>query len=120
MPFIKSDAFDLVRLTKSIDSLPLAITILDPKGRMLYYNEYSTRFLDRRPEYLGEDIRNCHRQDSSRAKIDRMLGDFADGRREPFTYRIERSAKRYRVILSPVEEEGSFSMCIQTVVPDEP
>jgi len=48
------------------------------------YNGYSSRMLNRKPEYIGRDIRDCHEKAASIEKIDHMLAEFKKGRREEF------------------------------------
>lgn len=46
------DGFDFNSLANAIDCLPAGITIMDKEAVMLYFNDYCTRLLDRKPEYL--------------------------------------------------------------------
>ena len=103
------------RLAEILEQLPVAVTVIDLDGRMLYYNEYGGRHLDRKPEYLGGDIRDCHQKDESTVKIDRMLTAFKDGRREAFAYEAARYGGTIRVTFVPYETEGRLIGCIQTV-----
>lgn len=96
-----------------LDRLPVAVTVIDLDGRMLYYNEFSSAILDRKPEYLGQDVRACHEKAQSNAKIDRMLEAFRMGRREPFSYEAERYGKLLRVTFTPLEVDGRLAGCIQ-------
>ncbi|MGD8982642.1 MAG: PAS domain-containing protein [Desulfobacteraceae bacterium] len=56
-----------------LDQIAAAITVIDLEGCMLYYNEYSAQVLDRKPEYLGKNVRFCHEKQESNDRIDRML-----------------------------------------------
>jgi PAS domain-containing protein len=38
----------------------VAVTVLDLDGRIVFYNRYAPRILDRKPQYLGRDIRSFH------------------------------------------------------------
>jgi len=46
-----SQVSQLVNL--AMDRLGVALTIIDPKGKMLYYNERAAQLLDRKPAYSG-------------------------------------------------------------------
>jgi DUF438 domain-containing protein len=98
-----------------LDSIPVAITVIDLEGNILLYNEFSSQVLDRKPEYLGTDIRGCHQKPETNAKIDRMLNEFKAGRREDFYYETFRYGKDIAVTLSPFEVDGKLIGCIQSV-----
>jgi DUF438 domain-containing protein len=57
-------------LRSVLDQIPVGITVTDLDGKMLYYNEYCARTVDRKPEYIGMDIRSCHKKPESIPKID--------------------------------------------------
>ncbi|MFC1822057.1 hypothetical protein ACFL9T_05070 [Thermodesulfobacteriota bacterium] len=38
-----------------------AVSIIDRKGTLLYYNRFSSEILDRKPDYIGNDIRSHRR-----------------------------------------------------------
>lgn len=115
MAFHAINGFDLTRMSPLIlDTIPVAITVIDLEGRILYYNEYSTQIADRKAEYLGRDVRLCHEQPESRARIDEMLEEFKRGRRKEFYYEANRYGNRVAVTLSPLEVEGQLVGCIQS------
>ena len=76
MSFKAIDGFDTSQIPLILDQAPVAITVVDLEGRVLFYNDYSSRVLDRKPEYLGTDVRNCHQKTASNDRIDRMLAEF--------------------------------------------
>lgn len=98
-----------------LDRLPVGITVIDPEGRMLYYNEYSSQILDRKPEYLGKDVRACHEKSESKTKIDRMLQEFKQGKREEFYYETVRYGNTIGVTFTPLEADGWLFGCVQSV-----
>jgi PAS domain-containing protein len=106
-------ADNLFRL--ALDSLNLAVTIIDPQGRLLYYNRRAAEILDRRPEYIGADAHAHHRKAASNHKLDLMLEEFGNGRREPFHYRAIPYGKPLLVTVSPILEMGRFVGCTQSV-----
>ena len=115
MPFYLENEFDPSQIPLILDKIAAAITVIDLEGRMLYYNEYSARVLDRRLEYLGRDVRLCHENKESNDRIDSMIEEFKGGRRQEFYYEADRYGKRIAVTLTPFEIEGQLVACIQTV-----
>ena len=86
----------------AMDCMEVAVTIIDPKGTLLYYNQQSTRILDRKPEYIGTDIHSHHKKTDSNQKLDLMLKSFEEGRKEPFHYEAKPYGKTIFVTLSPI------------------
>ena len=116
MTFRAIDGFDNSLIPLIVEHIPVAITGIDLEGKILFYNNYSHKVLDRKPEYLGTDIRACHQKPETNAKIDRMLAAFKDGRRENFYYETVRYEKNIGVTLSPFEVNGKLIGCIQSVI----
>jgi len=56
-----------------IDSIPVGITVLDLEGHIQMFNKFSSNITDRKPEYLGKDIRGCHQNPESNIKIDQIF-----------------------------------------------
>ena len=115
MTFKAIDGFDTAQIPLMVDMIPVAITIIDLEGHILFYNDYSSRVLDRKPEYLGSDIRDCHQKPETNVRIDNMLNEFKAGRREAFYYEAFRYGKDIAVTLSPFEVDGQLVGCIQSV-----
>jgi PAS domain S-box-containing protein len=115
MPISPENDFDPSQFPLMLDQIAAAITLIDLDGRMLYYNAYSAQILDRKPEYLGKDVRLCHEKQESNDRIDRMLEAFKAGRREAFYYEADRYGKRIAVTLTPFEVDGQLTAFIQTV-----
>ena len=61
----------------AMDCLEVGVTIFDPQGTLLYYNNYSTKVLDRKPEYIGTDIHRHHKKPTTNEKFDLMLQKFS-------------------------------------------
>ena len=117
MGFHGVDGFDLTKAAALIlDSIPLGVTVIDLEGRIQYYNERSSRILDRKPEYLSKDIRICHQKQESIAEIERVLEEFRDGRRQDVHYDAIREGKRIVVTVSPFVVEGRLIGCVQSVL----
>jgi sensor histidine kinase regulating citrate/malate metabolism len=102
----------LGRLVKlAMDCMGVAVTIIDTKGTLLYYNQHSAKILDRKPEYIGTDIHSHHKKADSNKKVDLML----EGRKGPFHYEAKPYGKIIFVTLSPIIKNGEFVGCVQTV-----
>ena len=93
-----------------------AVTIIDPNGTLLYYNNRAAAILDRRPEYIGIDVRSHHKKAASNEKLDLMLQEFKKGRVDPFCYEARPYGEVIRVTLSPIVTKGKFVGCVQSVV----
>ena len=115
MEYKAIEGFEPDRIPLILDKIPVAVTIIDLEGIILLYNEYSSQILDRKPEYLGTDIRNCHQKPETNARIDTMLNEFKAGRLEEFYYEAFRYGKNIAVTLSPFKVDGQLIGCIQSV-----
>jgi len=93
----------------------VAVTIIDMKGTLLYYNKQAAMILDRKPEYIGKDIHSHHTKSNSNKNLDLMLQDFQKGRTEPFHYEAKPYGKTILVTLSPILEGGKSIGCTQSV-----
>jgi PAS domain S-box-containing protein len=113
----RDDGFDLARLSSLIlDRIPVAITVIDPDGHILYFNEYSTQILDRKPEYIGRDVRQCHDRQESRDKIDRILEGFKAGSRQPAHYEASREGRHFSVSVLPLLADGRLLGGVHSVI----
>jgi DUF438 domain-containing protein len=99
----------------AMNSMGVAVSIIDPKGILLYYNEESARILDRKPEYIGTDIHSHHKKTGSNKKVDLMLKNFEEGRKDPFHYEAKPYGKTILVTLAPIIKNDRFVGCVQTV-----
>ena len=84
-----------------MNQFPVGITVTDLDGKMLYYNEYSAKIVDRKPEYIGMDIRYCHKKQESIEKIEKILSEIKDKKRETYNYESKRNDKVLSVTISP-------------------
>jgi len=108
--------FDLTLLPILMDTIPVGITVVDLNGHIQFYNRFSSQILDRKPEYIGQDLRNCHNTAASVEKIDHMLKAFNKGRQDEFGYETIRNGRHLAVKFSPLMVEGKIIACVQTVV----
>jgi sensor histidine kinase regulating citrate/malate metabolism len=102
-------------LILSMDCLEAGVTIFDPQGTLLYYNNYSTKLLDRKPEYIGTDIHLHHHKPGTNKRFDLMLQKFSEGRTEPFHYEAKPYGQVILVTLSPIRKVGKFVGCVHCV-----
>ena len=116
MESYNSNAFDLNHFRCILDNIPVGVTVIDLEGRIIYYNKYSARIVDRKPEYIGKDIRSCHNKPSSIEKIDRILEEFKDGREKDVYYEAVRNGRCLAVTVSPFEMDGSIIGFIQSFI----
>jgi DUF438 domain-containing protein len=110
------DSNKLEHLMKlAMECMGVATTLIDTKGTLLYYNRRAAEILDRKPEYIGENVHSHHKKEASSRKLDTMLQDFKKGRTEPFHYQAKPYGKIILVTLSPILENGKFIGCVQSV-----
>ena len=118
-PLLKMEGKEEKKLKELIclamECMGVAVTIIDMEGTLLYYNKEAAKILDRKPEYLGKDVRSHHRKATSNKKFDLMLQNFKKGRTEPFHYEAKPYGKTILVTLSPILEDGKFIGCTQSV-----
>ncbi len=109
----EKEAKKLIKL--AMDCLGVAVTIIDTKGTLLYYNKQAAKILDRKPEYIGNDVYSHHMKATSSEKLESMIQDFQKGRTEPFHYEAKPYGKTILVTLSPILEKDKFIGCAQSV-----
>ena len=97
----------------AIDLMGVAVTIIDTEGRLLYYNRHAEKILDRKPEYIGEDLRTHHKKPASNEKFDAMMLAFEQGRTESFRYEAGLMKRSSRSLFHPstltVSSQGASS-----------
>jgi len=64
----------------------VGVTIVDRAGNVVYYNKWASEHLDRKSDYIGDDVRNRHRRTITNPRYNAMLKLFEDGRMEPVRY----------------------------------
>ena len=105
---------ELVNL--AVECMGVAVTIIDMKGTLLYYNKHAAKILDRKPEYIGKDSHSHHKKAGTNKKFDLMLKAFEEGRTEPFHYKAKPYGKIILVTLSPIIKNGRLIGCVQSVL----
>jgi DUF438 domain-containing protein len=109
----ESQLGELIHL--AMDCMGVAVTIIDAKGTLLYYNHYSAKILDRKPGYVGTDIHSHHKKTKSNQKLELMLKSFEEGRTDSFHYEAKPYGETIFVTLSPIIKNDRFVGCVQTV-----
>ena len=106
------------QLAMVLDNIPAGITVIDSRGHILYYNSYCSRFVDRKPEYIGKDLRYCHQKPESVEKIEGILSALNEGKLKEFYYETERSGSKLGVTVSPFFVDGKkigFIQCFSVI-----
>lgn len=102
-------SFDPTALDSALwDQVAAAITVLDLDGTILFYNAHAPRILDRKPEYIGRDIRDLHNP-ASNAKIEAMLKTYQKGQAQEFCWRLTRNNQEYVIRLTPLMKDLRIS-----------
>jgi PAS domain S-box-containing protein len=106
------------QLARVLDKIPAGITVIDQEGHILYYNEYCCKFVDRKPEYIGKNIKFCHQKPESILKIEKILSELSEGKRNEYYYEAERGGNKLGVTFSPFNFDGKqigFIQCFSII-----
>ncbi|MCF8041605.1 MAG: PAS domain-containing protein [Desulfarculaceae bacterium] len=104
-----------IPVSELLDQAPVAVTALDNRGTIVFFNQYAGNIVDRKPEYLGRDIREFH-QPASNAKVDAILDAYAQGGREEYSWRLKRGDKEFMVRVRPWLRDGKWAGLVHTVM----
>jgi DUF438 domain-containing protein len=111
------DTFDVNAMTKDfLDQLPVALTVFDADDRIVYYNAYAGELLNRKPEYIGRDVRLCHTTPDSKARLAEILDDIKSGRSKQIRYEANPYGTPLIVTVAPLTIDGRFAGYVQAVV----
>ena len=102
-------------ISLAMECLDVAVTIIDTRGTLLYYNKQAAKILDRKPEYVGKGVYSHHMKATSSEKLESMIQDFQKGMTNPFRYKAKPYGKTILVTLSPILENDKFIGCAQSV-----
>ena len=92
-----------------LEQAGVGVTILDRHGTVMYYNKWAAEHLDRKPEYIGNDVRKRHRRAVTNPRFDAMLKLFEDRRAEPVRYVARPYGKTtILVTVSPLRVNGEL------------
>jgi len=92
-----------------LEQAGMGVTILDREGRLMFYNQWAVNKLDRKPEYIGKNVRGHHRRKITNPRFNAMLKLFEEGRTDPVYY----VARPYGgitilVMVSPIRVDGEL------------
>lgn len=102
-------------LSLAVDAMPVALSLLDPQGNLVFYNGYAPNIINRSPGLLDKDVRDCHQKKASNDKIDAILAGFKAGETEEQTWQLVRDGVAYRVRVAPLIIEGQFRYLVHAV-----
>ena len=92
-----------------LEQAGVGVTILDRHGTVMYNNKWASEHLDRKPEYIGNDVRKRHRRAVTNPRFDAMLRLFEEGRFEPVRYVARPYGKTtILVTVSPIRVNGEL------------
>ena len=106
---------EIIPVRELLDQAPVAVTALDRQGNIVFFNQYATNIVDRKPEYLGRDIREFH-QPASNDKVDAILRAYAQGGREEHSWRLKRGDKEFMVRVRPWLKHGKWAGLVHAVM----
>ena len=107
---------DTTQLAAALDKVPVGVTIIDTAGHILYFNAYCARFVNRKPGHIGRDIRDCHKEAESIARLFAMLKALGEGRESEIHYTNRRGKNQLAVTVAPFDIEGERIGYIQSFV----
>jgi transcriptional regulator with PAS, ATPase and Fis domain len=100
-----------------LEQAGVGVTILDRHGTVMYYNKWASEHLDRKPVYIGTDVRQRHRRQITNPRFNAMLTLFQDGRIEPVRYVARPYGKTTIVVtVSPIRIGGELIGVSQIVL----
>lgn len=111
MELTREMTFDL-----AVDQMAVALTVIDLEARIVFFNDFATRILDRKPEYIGMDIRECHKVQASNDKIDKILDSYKNGSTEQHTWQLPRDGNLFAVRVAPLIMDGKPQGLVHTVM----
>jgi DUF438 domain-containing protein len=98
-----------------LDGLYSGTTLVDPDGRLIHYNQAAARYFDRKPEYIGVDIRSCHKNPESIARIDQWLAEFKAGREEMVVRLTNNRGRNWRMTFAPIRVDGVLVAALEVM-----
>jgi hypothetical protein len=102
-------------LPEILGQAAVAVTVLDLEGRLLFFNHYAPKILDRQPAYLGRDVGELH-QPASRAKLTAILAGYRDGELREHTWKLPRGDKTFAVRVAPLVLDGRTCGLVHAVM----
>jgi sensor histidine kinase regulating citrate/malate metabolism len=101
----------------TLEQAGVGVTIVDRSGSLPFYNNWAAEHLDRKPDYLGRDVRQHHRRAATDPRWNAMRQLFLGGRDEPVRYVARPFGKTtVQVTVSPIRIGGELVGLSQIVL----
>ncbi len=98
-----------------LDQMAVGLTVLDLDGAILFYNKHAAKVLDRKPSYIGRDIRDFHKP-ASNQRIEMILEAYARGETQEYAWQLARDGKVFGVRVAPLMEDDRPAGLVHTVM----
>ncbi|MBC8390749.1 MAG: DUF438 domain-containing protein [Actinobacteria bacterium] len=92
-------------LKSVLDALPVDITFIDKDDKVRFFNRFEDRIFKRPVSVIGRRIQDCHPK-KSLAKVEQILKDFKDKKREVAEFWINLEGKLIYIRYFPVYTDG--------------
>jgi DUF438 domain-containing protein len=100
-----------------LSQMPVALTVLDLEGRLLFYNDHAPSLLNRRPEHLGLPVQGHHQQQASVDKIEAILAGYRAGQRREHAWLFQRQGRTFAIRVAPWVVDGQLKGLLHTAAP---
>ncbi len=107
-----------------LETIPVELTILDEKDRIIAWNTRRPRLFARSEKVLGADVRSCHSPESV-PTIDRLLGEMRSGARDAarmwYDHRVDGRTRKILIEYLAIRgEDGAYLGCVEALQDVEP
>ncbi|MBL7060455.1 MAG: DUF438 domain-containing protein [Actinobacteria bacterium] len=92
-------------LKSVLDALPVDITFIEKDDKVRFFNRFEDRIFKRPVSVIGRRIQDCHPK-KSLAKVEQILKDFKDKKREVAEFWINLEGKLIYIRYFPVYTDG--------------
>jgi hypothetical protein len=86
---------------------------VDTQLKLQYINSKAVQRYKNADELIGQSILSCHKEDSSKKKIAKILEEFAGGRREPYNYSVKKDSQVQHKVILPYYDDGVLQGLIE-------
>lgn len=100
-----SGTLSFEQLLGIFSALPVDLTFVDAQDRVGFFSEGPERVFPRSRAIIGRAVQNCH-PPKSMAVVEKILGDFRDGRRSVAEFWIEMGGKFVHIRYFAVRDEA--------------
>ena len=103
-------------LSSVMNQAGVLISVLDLDGRLIHYSDNIPPMVTRNPSLIGADVRQCHKQEASNQKIDRILDAYRRGEGDSHHWVLERDGISHAVKVTPLRENGRIVGLVHTIM----